>query len=58
MPASMMSPVAGGSAKVDGKSSAIAPTGPMPGRIPTMVPMRTPAKHAKRFAGASAMPSP
>ena len=36
----------------------MAPTGPMPGRMPTMVPMSTPRKQAKRFAGCSAIPKP
>src|SRR5262245_46294927 len=58
MPASMMSAVAGWSANVDGKSSAIAPTGPMPGSMPTTVPTKTPMKHATRFAGVSATVNP
>jgi hypothetical protein len=43
---------------VDGSSSAIAPTGPMPGRTPTIVPMRTPTKQAKTLAGVSATLNP
>ena len=58
MPASMMRAVAGSSANVDGRSSAIAPTGPMPGRTPTMVPTSTPTKQASRLAGVRAMPKP
>jgi hypothetical protein len=54
----MISAVAGCSAKVDGSSSAMAPTGPMPGSTPTIVPTRTPMKHAKRFVGVSAMVKP
>ena len=50
--------VAGCSAKVEGNSSAIAPTGPMPGRIPTMVPTSTPTKQAKRLPGVSATENP
>jgi hypothetical protein len=58
MPASMMSAVAGCSANVDGRSSAMAPTGPMPGNTPTTVPTTTPMKQASRFAGVSAMANP
>ena len=50
--------VAGWSAKVVGRSNAIAPTGPIPGRMPTMVPMRTPTKQAKMFVGVSATEKP
>src|SRR5438132_4771317 len=58
MPASMMRAVAGESANVEGRRRAIAPTGPMPGRIPTIVPMITPMKQAKRFTGVRATPKP
>jgi hypothetical protein len=58
MPASMISAVAGCRANVDGKSSAMAPTGPIPGNTPTMVPISTPMKQANRLVGASAMPRP
>ncbi len=58
MPASMISAVAGSSAKVDGSRSAIAPTGPIPGRIPTTVPMSTPMKQANRLPGVSAIENP
>jgi len=54
----MMRAVVGESANVDGNRSAIAPTGPMPGRIPTIVPMMTPIKQAKRFIGVRATPKP
>jgi hypothetical protein len=54
----MMRAVAGCSAKVEGSSSAIAPTGPIPGRMPTMVPTRTPRKQAKRLVGVNAMENP
>src|SRR3989442_12427953 len=54
----MMRAVAGESANVEGRRSAIAPTGPMPGRIPTIVPMITPMKQAKRFTGVRATPKP
>jgi hypothetical protein len=58
MPASMISAVAGCMAKVDGRSSAMAPTGPMPGSTPTMVPTTTPMRHANRLLGISAMENP
>ena len=58
MPASMISAVAGCIAKVDGKRSAMAPTGPMPGSTPTMVPTSTPMKHANRLLGSSATENP
>ena len=54
----MISAVVGESAKVEGSSSAMAPTGPMPGSTPTMVPMTTPTKHANRLPGVSATPKP
>jgi len=43
----MMRAVAGSSANVDGSRRAIAPTGPMPGRMPTMVPTSTPMKRIR-----------
>jgi hypothetical protein len=58
MPASMMRAVAGWRVNVEGRRSAIAPTGPMPGRMPTMVPIRTPRKQAKRLVGCSATAKP
>src|SRR2546423_10722067 len=58
MPASMMSAVAGWSAKVDGNSKAIARTGPIPGSTPTIVPTSTPTKHARRLPGVSATANP
>jgi hypothetical protein len=54
----MMRAVAGWSAKVEGRSKAMAPTGPMPGRMPTIVPTSTPTKQAKRFVGVRAMEKP
>ena len=48
----------GSSANVDGSSRAIAPTGPMPGRMPTMVPTSTPMKQAKRLPGVRAIEKP
>src|SRR6185503_713249 len=58
MPASMISAVAGCRAKVDGSSRAMAPTGPMPGSTPTIVPTSTPTKHASRLPGIIATPNP
>jgi len=58
MPASMISAVAGSRANVEGSSSAMAPTGPMPGSTPTMVPTTTPTKQASRFVGVMAMVKP
>jgi hypothetical protein len=58
MPASMIRAVAGCRAKVDGRSSAMAPTGPIPGRMPTIVPTRTPMKQAKRLVGVNATAKP
>jgi hypothetical protein len=58
MPASMISAVAGCIAKVDGKRRAMAPTGPMPGNTPTMVPTSTPTKHANRLLGSRAIENP
>jgi hypothetical protein len=36
---------------VVGRSMDIAPTGPIPGRTPTRVPMNTPIKQNKKFMG-------
>jgi hypothetical protein len=54
----MISAVAGCIANVDGNSSAMAPTGPMPGSTPTIVPTRTPTKQANRLVGISATENP
>jgi hypothetical protein len=54
----MISAVAGCMAKVDGKRRAMAPTGPMPGSTPTIVPTSTPMKHANRLLGSSATENP
>ena len=45
-------------ANVEGSKSAMAPTGPMPGSTPTIVPTRTPTKQANRFPGRSATENP
>jgi hypothetical protein len=37
---------------VSGRRRAIDPEGPMPGRTPTAVPIKTPKKHARSFIGA------
>jgi hypothetical protein len=58
MPASMISAVAGCIAKVDGRRRAMAPTGPIPGSTPTIVPTSTPTKHANRLLGRSAIEKP
>src|SRR5512141_2641616 len=47
----MMMAVTGETWKVLGRSKAIAAVGPRPGSTPTRVPMRTPRKQKKRFAG-------
>ena len=54
----MISAVAGCSANVDGKRRAMAPTGPIPGSTPTIVPTTTPTKQANRLLGRSATENP
>ena len=44
MPASMINAVSTGRPKVNGRSMEIVAIGPSPGRTPTAVPSRTPAK--------------
>ena len=48
-PVRVISPTAGPKAKVNGSMSVIVAVGPTPGRIPTMVPMKTPQKQARRY---------
>jgi len=43
---------------VTGKSIDIVATGPIPGSTPISVPMKTPAKHAKRFRGSALTAKP
>ena len=43
---------------VKGSSSAIDPEGPIPGRTPTAVPTKTPAKQARSFVGTRAILKP
>jgi len=47
----MMMPDSGVPDSVIGNSSDIAETGPIPGRTPTSVPMKTPMKQYSRLAG-------
>jgi hypothetical protein len=44
--------------RVAGKSMAIAPTGPIPGRTPIKVPIKTPKKQDNRFKGWSPIEKP
>jgi hypothetical protein len=44
--------------KVTGKSSEIAPAGPIPGRTPIKVPIKTPAKQYNKLAGENATLNP
>jgi hypothetical protein len=44
--------------KVIGKSSEMAPTGPIPGRTPISVPVKTPIKQYKRLVADRATPQP
>jgi hypothetical protein len=45
----MIMPEVGGIPKVTGKRMAIVPTGPIPGRTPINVPMKTPIKQNRRL---------
>src|SRR6476469_1844503 len=51
MPAIMMMPDSGVPDSVTGNSSDIAEIGPMPGKTPTSVPMKTPMKQYSRLIG-------
>jgi len=43
---------------VAGRSNDMAATGPIPGRTPTIVPMRTPTKQYRIFSGSKATKNP
>ena len=58
MPASMMMAPVGVREKVNGRSNAMVVTGPSPGSTPMSVPRNTPARHASRFSGVSAVANP
>jgi hypothetical protein len=58
MPANMINAEAGPIEYVTGKSSAIAPIGPMPGKTPTTVPIKTPAKQASKLFHCKAIEKP
>jgi hypothetical protein len=51
MPANIIIAETGGMWNVTGKSKEIAPAGPIPGRTPTNVPIRTPIKQYRRLIG-------
>jgi hypothetical protein len=44
--------------KVRGKRRAMDPEGPIPGRTPTAVPIRTPPRQARNFDGSKRMEKP
>src|SRR5687768_146798 len=58
MPASMISDVAGDSARVSGRSIAIVAVGPIPGSTPTSVPRSTPMKQKATLTGENAVSKP
>src|SRR5688500_8889395 len=58
MPANMMMAAVGLEPYVSGRSKAIAAEGPMPGRMPTICPSSTPAKHMARCVGVRAVAKP
>ncbi len=53
-----MSDETGETYSVDGRSNAMAPSGPIPGSTPISVPMNTPTKHTRRFTGCTATQNP
>ena len=58
MAASMMMAPVGSRWKVSGMSKAVPAAGPSPGRMPTIVPKREPAKAKRRFVGVRATENP
>src|ERR1044072_7139761 len=58
MPASMMIAVTGSMPKVSGSRIADVAAGPSPGRTPISMPMTTPIRQYRRFAGSSTTPKP
>jgi len=56
--ASMMMAETGGRVKVKGRRSATLPAGPIPGRTPMSVPIKTPAKQRRRFVGVRTTKNP
>src|SRR5215207_11381128 len=58
MPANMMMAAVGLEPYVSGRRRAMAAEGPMPGRMPTVCPSSTPAKHMARCVGVRAVAKP
>src|SRR5215213_3375597 len=54
----MISAETGSMLRTTGRSRAIAPVGPMPGRTPTTVPRKAPISAKRRLWGSSAMAKP
>jgi hypothetical protein len=54
----MIIPETGGILKVVGNRIAMAPVGPIPGKTPIRVPIKTPMKQYKMFAGMRATENP